>query len=143
MITHQQTGTVALVVRRQESSPILLEAISDDREIHCLEEALKNGDTDPLSVIRRQREESVKEDEEFGDYVERLICQPFLKPDLVQQGLQWFKSKQKIEEFQKNEREATQVIAGYAFNVYQQDRDKTDFLLAGPKARVRIRVFEL
>jgi len=35
------------------------------------------------------------------------------------------------------------VIAQYAFQVFSDDPAKTDFLLAGPKARVRIRVIDL
>jgi hypothetical protein len=35
------------------------------------------------------------------------------------------------------------VIATYAFQVYANDFTKTDFLLAGPRAKVRIKVIDL
>jgi hypothetical protein len=35
------------------------------------------------------------------------------------------------------------VIAQYAFQVFSGDPKKTDFLLAGPRARVRVRVIDL
>ena len=44
---------------------------------------------------------------------------------------------------QRSEKEATTVIAGYAFKLFMENPKRTEFLLAGPAAKVRIRVFTL
>jgi len=137
------TGTVALVVRRQAGSPILIEQISDDEEIDLLVESIRGGQPDALEGVYLARDQKAEEEERFGDFVESLITQPFVKPDVLDHGVQWLRSKMKIEDFQQNEREATRVIAQYAFQVYSENPELTDFLLSGPHAQVRIRVIEL
>jgi hypothetical protein len=136
-------GTVALIVRYDGNIPSLVETFSDDREIELFEAALSTGESNPLDSVYEMRARQAKEDEEFGDYVEELLCQPFVKPEIMEHGVQWLKSKMKIEQYQKCELEATKVIAGYAFKLYQEDPQKVDFLLAGPAAKVRVRVFKL
>ncbi|MGE0615935.1 MAG: hypothetical protein AB7P04_09855 [Bacteriovoracia bacterium] len=139
----KKVGTVALVVNTHGESPVLVEALSDDREIGILEKGMDQGDGNPLALIYDLRERQEKEDEEFGDYVEELLSQPFLKPEIQDQGVQWLRSKIKIEEYQKSESDATRIIASYAYQIYQEDRARKDFTLASPNAKVRIRVFEL
>jgi len=140
---HQKVGTVALVVRYEGDAPTLLETFSDDREIAILETAVNEGEASPLDIIHAMRARQAKEDEEFGDYVEELLCQPFVRPEIQEHGIQWLKSKIRIEQYQKCEGEATHVIAAYAFKLFIEDPDRVDFLLAGPSAKVRIRVFNL
>lgn len=137
-------GTVALIIRNSgpgDESPELLEALSDDQEIDLLEEALQRGEKAPLEVIHERRVRIAEEDERFGDYVEELLSRPFIRPEIQRHGLQWLRSKLKIEQFQQSEDEATQVIAEYAYEVYKEDPSRTEFVLAGPKAQVRIRIF--
>jgi hypothetical protein len=136
-------GTVALVVRFEEGRPQLVDRISDDQEIEALEEALGEGEQDPLACVYGLRARMRQEDEDFGDYVETLLSQPFVKPEVREHGLQWLKSKLRIEEFRKSEAEATRTIAEYAFRLFEAQPERAEFFLAGPVARVRIRVFRL
>ncbi len=138
-----KTGTVALVVALKEGQPVLLEQLSDDLEITLLEEALQERMKEPLELIYAHRQRQQEEDEEFGDYVERLLSQPAVRPEIQAHGVQWLKSKLKIESFQKSETEASKIIADFAFRLFREDPDKTDFILAGPVAQVRVRVFQV
>jgi hypothetical protein len=146
-----RTGTVALVVGRRiafdgkqiDDSPILIEKFSDNHEIEIFESAVESGEVSPLGMIYQLRDRKKVEEEEFGNYVEELLSQPFLKSEVQKHGLEWLQSKHKIEQFQKTEREATEIIAQYAYRVYLEDPKRVDFILSGPSAKVRIRVFEL
>ena len=135
--------TIAIVVTRQGGEPVLAETLTSTEEILEMELAIHNRDPEPLRRLQEYRTRHSSEEEEFADFVEGLLSQPFVKPDVQDHAIQWFKSRAKIEAFQKAEDEASRVIAHYAFQVFVQDQEKTDFLLAGPKARVRIRIIDL
>jgi hypothetical protein len=136
--------TIALIVSStNQQKPILREAITSADEILELELALMNADPDPLKRVHDFRTKQMIEDEEFADFVEDLLSQPFLKPDVQEHAVQWFKSRAKIEAYQKAEEGASKVIAMYAFEIYQNNPEKTDFYLAGPKAKVRIRIIQI
>jgi hypothetical protein len=139
---HQQP-TIAIVVIRQKGAPVLADTLTSGEEILELELAMMNREADPLKRIEELRSKQMGEDEEFADFVEGLLSQPFVKPDVQAHAVQWFKSRAKIESFQKAEDDASRVIANYAFQVYTNDSSKTDFLLAGPRAKVRIKVIDL
>lgn len=133
--------TVALIVRKDGSSTVLMEAVSDEREIALLETLDQFEDV--VDRLREFRERQRVEDEDFGNYVEALVSKPFVSSEVQQQGLQWLKSKMRIETYEQNEREAVQVIARYALSIYQADPTREDFLLAGPRSQVRVRIFAL
>ncbi len=136
--------TIALVVSSTDKeTPVLFEALTSADEILELELALMSADPNPLKRVHDFRQKQLMEDEEFADFVEGLLSQPFVKPDVQDHAVQWFKSRAKIEAYQKAEDGASKVIAMYAFEIYQSDPGRTDFFLAGPKAKVRIRVIEL
>jgi hypothetical protein len=135
--------TIAIVVTRHGGEPVLTETLTSAEEILELEMALLSQDPEPLKRVQLYREKMKAEDEDFADFVEGVLSQPFVKQDVQEHAVQWFKSRAKIESFQKAEDEASRVIAQYAFQVFSEDPAKTDFLLAGPKARVRIRVIEI
>lgn len=143
MSSSTKVGTVALVIRLEQDSPVLVDQFSDDAEINAFESAAQEGTENPLDAVYERRQKLAREDEEFGNYVEDLLSQPFVRPEIQEHGVQWLKSKLKIENFQKCENEASKVIADYAFRVFLEDPSKTDFLLAGPMAKVRIRVLPL
>ncbi|MGK5084331.1 hypothetical protein WDW37_13625 [Bdellovibrionota bacterium FG-1] len=137
-----KAATIALVVRYPRGqTPELLDVLSDDREISVLESEVGAGDADPLQKVYEYRTHQAQEDNEFGDYVEDLLSQPCVKPEIQQHGVQWLKSKIRIEQFQKNEAEAAKIIAEYALKVFAADQKRIDFMLAGPKAQVRVRIF--
>lgn len=136
-------GTVALIIAPEKKEPVLVDCISDESEIAVFQAALEKGETDPLAVVYTKRERQAREEEDFGDYVEELLSRPFVRPEIQHHGLQWLKSKLRIEEFQRSEKEATSIIAQYAFKLYQEQPSRTDFILAGPNAQVRIRIFEV
>ncbi len=138
-----KSAIVGLVVDYENESPRLLEIISDDREIAVIESACEEGDSDPLQKLEQGRQKAAVEEEEFANYVEELLSQPFLRPEIQAHGVQWLKSKSKIEQYQRNEAEAAKIIADYAFKVFVEDPSKTDFFLVGPSTQVRIRVFSL
>jgi len=126
-----------------QDSIVLVEQISDEREIAALEEAIAAQAPEPLQVVYEFRARLKREDEEFGDYVEDLLSKPYVRPEIQEHGVQWLKSKIRIEEYQRSEDEATRVIAKYACKVYQDNPKKTEFVLAGPTAQVQIKVFAL
>jgi hypothetical protein len=136
-------GNIALVIAHQEEKPILLDVISDEKEIEILDSAVRAGEKDPLQIVLAFRQQQEGEDDEFGEYVEEILSQPFVKPELQQHGVRWLKSKMKIEHFQKKEADAAKIIAGYAFKLFAENPNKTDFIISGPTAAVRIRVFVL
>ena len=129
-----------MVVRLDGSEPVLLDQLSDVHEIAQLEASVLSGELEPLETIYERRVRLSHEEDEFGNYVEDLLSQPFLRPEIMDHGVQWLKSKIRIEQFQHTEHEATRVIAQYAFQIFKEDPQKTDFYLAGPAAKVRIRV---
>lgn len=136
--------TIALVVSStEEQKPTLFEALTSAEEILELELALKNSDPNPLMRVHEYRKKQLNEDEEFADFVEGLLSQPFVKPEVQDHAVQWFKSRAKIESYQKAEDQASRIIAQYAFEIFQNNPEKTDFFLAGPRARVRIRVIHV
>src|SRR5690606_13935231 len=97
-------------------------------------------DPDPLKRVEDHRMLQKQEDEEFGNYVEELLSRPFLKPEIQNHGVQWLKSKIKIDEFKRREAQATQTIAEYAFQVFSADPLKKEFTLSGPSAKVKVRI---
>lgn len=135
-----KTGTVALVVSSNHGIPTLVSVLTEDREITIFENALEEGAVDPLELVFKARAKQQKEDEEFGVYVENLLSQPFVRPEIKEHGVQWLKSKIRIEEFQKNETEACRIIADYAFELFSKNPRRQDFTLAGPTAKVRVKV---
>jgi hypothetical protein len=135
--------TIALIVANTNGETILAETLTDSDEIQEMELAMQNQEENPLRRVLEFRGKQISEDEEFADFVEDLLSQPFLKPDVQEHAVQWFKSRAKIESYQKAEDEASKVIARYAFQVYVTDPARTDFLLAGPRAKVRIRVIQV
>ena len=140
----KEKPTIALIVSNVDSNGcILREALTSSDEILELELALVSSESEPLKRVHDFRAKQLLEDEEFADFVEGLISQPFVKPDVQEHALQWFKSRAKIEAYQKAEDNASQVIALYAFEIYQSNKNRTDFFLAGPKSKVRIRVIEI
>lgn len=140
----QEQPTIALVVsRNHQGIPELLEALTSADDILEFELALLEQDPHPLQRVFEYRAKCSVDEEEFADFVEGLLSQPFVKPEVQEHAVQWFKSRAKIEEFQKSEDTASQVISNYAFEVYRNDTHKTDFFLAGPRSKVRIRIFEI
>jgi hypothetical protein len=135
-----KVATVALVVEG-ESIPALLDVISDDHEISLLESSSRAGEADLLKPVYEFRQRQYAEDDQFGAYVEDLLSQPFLRTEIQEHGVQWLKSKIRIEEFHKTEIEAAKTIAEYAMKVLMENPQKKDFFLAGPKSMVRVRVF--
>jgi hypothetical protein len=140
--------TIAIVVNAPKtdsfkSSLSLVEVISDEFEIGLLEASCQAGSPDPLESVREFRRKQMEEEGEFGNYVEELLSQPFVANEIQEHGVQWLKSKIRIEKHVQNESDAAKVIAEYAMKVVSKDPEKTDFFLAGPKAMVRIRVFSI
>jgi hypothetical protein len=139
-----KAATIALIVRSaQGRKHEILEVLSDDREISLLEVEVVSGEVDPLQRIYEYRTSQEREDDEFADYVEDLLSQPFVKPEIQEHGVQWLKSKIRIEQHQRSELEAAKIIADYALKVFSGNPAQRDFLLAGPRANVRIRIFVL
>jgi hypothetical protein len=135
-----RSPTIALAVEFKEGTPVLVETISDSREITILEESVHRGVSNPLRQVYEHREKQLREDDEFSDYVENLLSKPFLKAEVQKHGVQWLKSRIRIEQYQKDEDEAAKVIANYAFEIFSGEPSLTDFFLSGPKAQVRVKV---
>jgi hypothetical protein len=138
-----KTATVALVIRIDGEAPSLAEIVSDDQEIEILETAFADQNRDALAEIQEHRRRIAREDDEFGDYVEQLLCQPFAKCEIQEHGVEWMKSRIRIEQFQKTETAAARVIGDYAYKLFSENRQLKDFFLSGPNTRVRVRIFVL
>jgi hypothetical protein len=121
----------------------LAEIVSDDQELEILEQAFSDADRDPLAEIQEHRRRIAREDDEFGDYVEQLLCQPFVKTEIQEHGVEWMKSRIRIEQFQRTESAAAKVIGDYAYKLFSENRGLKDFFLSGPNTRVRVRIFVL
>lgn len=136
-------GTVAIILMPNDQQECWVDTFSDEREIVALEKAIEAGATDPLEVVYEYRAQKEQEDEEFGEYVEDLLSQPALRPDIKEHGVAWLKSKMKIEKFQKQERDAADVIANYALSKYHENPHTLDFVISGSGVQVRVRIFKL
>jgi hypothetical protein len=145
-------GTVAVVLASDGATPSVapvgksetwVETFSDEREIMALERAINEGNPFPLQSVYEFRAQAEREDEQFGDYVEDLLCQKQVRPEVQSHGVAWLRSKMKIEQFRRQEREAAEVIANFALTKYREDPALHDFLLAGPGVQVRIRIFRV
>lgn len=136
-----RSATVALIVNGTGTALKVEAILSDEREINYLDALVTAGERSPLERIRELREKQAREDEEFGNYVEELLSRPFLRPEVQEHAVQWLKSKLRIEQFQKQEAAAAKIIAEYACTLIQSDPERVDFVLKGPKAEVRVRIF--
>jgi|GEM_PF-857436 len=123
--------------------PKLIEVISDETEVSLFEMASALHEPYPLDRVYQHRMRLSKEEHAFADYVEDLLSQPFQRQEIKDHGAQWLKSRLRIQEFQRNEGEAAKIIANFAFQIFCQDPDKTDFYLKGGAAEVRVRIFVL
>lgn len=155
--TSPKMGTVAVVLSTEPGSQKTLKAVSsdgpssthwvetfsDEREISALEAAIQAGNPFPLQTVYEFRARTEREDDEFGDYVEDLLCQKTVRPEVQSHGVAWLRSKMKIEQFRRQEREAAEVIAHFALNKIKEDPALEDFILAGPGMQVRIRIFKV
>ncbi len=142
-----KTHTIALVfpktsTKGSASSPAF-EILQDEYEIEYLENALRQGDKQPLQEILYRRTLINEKEDLQADYVEELLSRPFARPNLQKQAVLWLKSKMKLNTHRQNENQAALVIAEYAYQIYQSNPDRIDFLLAGPNSQVRIRIFPL
>lgn len=120
-----------------------IETFSDEREITALEQAIQSGNPFPLQSVYDFRARAEREDAEFGDYVEDLLCQKVVRPEVQSHGIAWLRSKMKIEKFRQQEREAAEVIANFALAKMKEEPELEDFILAGPGIQVRIRIFKV
>ena len=143
MKANTRIGTVALVVRFEGEQVNLIETLADNQEIELFEAALKEGSKDPMKYIEQHRQRQDAEDETFGDYVEQLLTQPFIKAELREHGINWFYSRMRVERYRRHEQDAAKVIAEYALKVYRDAPDREEFILAGPRAKVQIRIFSV
>ena len=139
-------GTVAVVLAADPETKATerwIETFSDEREIAALEQAIESGNPFPLQSVYEFRARIDREDTEFGDYVEDLLCQKTVRPEVQSHGFAGLRSKMKIEQFRRQEREAAEVIANFALAKYEEDPALEDFVLAGPGVQVRIRSFQV
>lgn len=136
-------STIALLVSTGSDSITLVEALSDEQEIALVAGSLAKGEVNPLATLTAYRTDKIQDEERFADYVEELACKPALKTDIKEHCVNWLNSRTRMEEFMRREHEATRVIADYAYKILLEDPSQRDFVLASPKAQVRVQVFEL
>ena len=136
-----RSGTVVLLLAVEpEGAPVLLESLSDERELEFVESALQEGHPDPVWALRYRRKVQTKEDEEFADYIETLVSEPHCKIEVQDHAAQWFQSRIELEKFKKTECEARRIIAEFALKVYLDDPSRTDFVLSAPSAEVHVKI---
>jgi hypothetical protein len=142
-MSQQKFGTVAVVLALDLGKERWVDTLSDERELLTLENAVTEGEEFPLELVYAFRERQQSEDEVFGDYVEELLSQPFVRPEVRDHGVAWLKSRLKIEQYRTQEREAAQVIAEFALQKYWQNPKLEDFQLTGEGVQVRVRIVRL
>src|SRR4051812_4735027 len=99
-----KAATLALIIKYQGELPSLIDVLSDEREIEIFESNARETRTDDevaLSAVYEHRMTQSQEDNEFGDYIEELLSQPFVRPEVQEHAVAWFKSKIRIEQYQK------------------------------------------
>jgi hypothetical protein len=136
-----KTNHIALVVSGEVGSWVLIDTLSDEQEIEYFEQLMHVRDPDPLRRIYQLRTVQQGKEDEMADFIENLVSQPFVSEKVKTQGIRWFKSKIKIENFHQLEMEAAQVISEFAFKMFQKEPEKTDYFLVAPQSRIRVRVF--
>lgn len=133
-----KTHTLGLIVGSSG-----FEILLDEYEIECLESALRRGDSQPMQEIMHRRDLLQQKENLQAEYIEEMLSRPAAKTTVKEQGALWFRSKLRLDQHRQAESEAAEVIAHYAYQIYQNDPSRTDFLIAGPHAHVRIRIFTL
>ena len=131
--------TIALVILPH--SPTRFDILQDESEIESFENALRLGEVYPIHEIIHRRELISQKENLQADYIEELLCLPSTSPCIKNQGILWLNSKIKLDSHRRAETEAAQIIANYAFQIYENDPSRTDLLLSGPKSQVRVRIF--
>lgn len=141
---HQNDSShVLLLVSQSDGKLVLLDALSDSREIEFMKKAVEKHTPDLVRALDAFRIVREREEELFGDHVESLLCKPFLKPKIRQNCLDWLKSRARIEDLGRREREATRVIGEYAYRVLIQSPELQDFALQSERAEVRVEVLKV
>ena len=136
-----RSGTVVLLLAIEPGKPpILLESLSDEREVEFVESALKEGHPDPVWALRQRRKAQTREDEDLADYIEGLVSEPNCKSEVQENAVPWFQSRIELERFQRAEAEARAIIVEYALKLYEDDPTRVDFILSAPTAEVRVRI---
>ncbi len=140
-----KTHTIALVISAPEppGTPFepSFEVLHDEEEIEYFERATQQGSSEAMREILSRRAVLNEQEEMQADYIEEVLSRPFNNTTIQEQGLLWFKSKIKMESHRKAESEAAQMIAEYAFHIYQLNPSRTDFTLSGSKSQVRVKIF--
>jgi hypothetical protein len=138
-----KTSTIALIVTFKNKAPCWVDTLLEESEIEYLAAVVQANESEPLRRVYEFRAQQKAKEEEMGDFVEELLSKPFLNPKVQNHGINWLKSKIKIENYQKIEQQAAEIVADYAFKIYQQDLGKTDFFLVSATSQVRVRVFTI
>jgi len=138
-----RTGKIALILYKESNHYELIESLGSEDEISVFEKALRSGVENPLSEVYRFRSAVEIEDEKNSDYIEELISQPFEKLRVKEKGVRWFQSKIRLNKHKRSEAEANHIIAEFAYRLFKKDPSKKDFILVGPSAEVKVKVFML
>ena len=138
-----RTGKIALILYKESNDYELLESLGSEDEISVFEEALKSGVENPLSEVYRFRDTVEIEDEKNSDFIEELISQPFEKLKVKEKGNRSFQCKIRLNNYKRSEIEANNIIAEFAYRLFKKDPSKKDFVLVGPSAEVKVKVFML
>jgi hypothetical protein len=138
-----KTNLLILVVEQQVNEFVLVDSFSDQEEIDLLLHSIEKGEEDPLLLVHQFRKKRELEEEEFGDTVEELLQNPFLNTEIRNHGLEWFKSRIRMEKFRSAEQEAREVVSAYAFQLFQKNPRLRDFTLEGQNSAVRVKVLEV
>jgi arginine deiminase len=137
-----KTTQIALIVLLDPAGPMLVDTLTDGDEIEFYDLSLQE-ETNPLAKIYRHRHWVEQQDEELADYLEQVLCKPFPEILFQRQATRWFRMKMRIEQFQRKEKEAAQVIADYAYRVFLDEPDRSEFYIESDHHRVRVRVFTI
>ncbi|MFZ9595612.1 MAG: hypothetical protein ACO3A2_05985 [Bdellovibrionia bacterium] len=136
-----KTTTLALCIAFESGEPLCVDALTQESEIQLLERLILQNAPDPLAQLNQFRSEQAQREEEFGDSAEQQLCNPFVREPLRSQAIQWFRAQIQVEQFQKREKEAVEVLSRFAFDFWRAHPAQTQFLIQNDRAQVKVRVF--
>jgi hypothetical protein len=131
---------IAVIVNHEKTG--MVEFLADQSEIEFFQDSTKSL-SERLQDIYLMRAQREQQEEDLADYVENLVLNPMLHPEIKQQGVEWFYSRIKIDQYRQKELQAAQLIAQYAFEQFLADTQKATFDLSSSENTVHIKIFTL
>ncbi len=137
------SSTLALILAQENGKLVLYDTLFEDTDIETLSQAVERNHPAPLQAVYDAKYQKQQHDEMQENDIEELLCRPVVDLYIKEQAIEWFQSRQKIDECNASEAAAAKIIADYAFHMVEKDPERTDFTLVSRQSQVRILVYKL